>query len=465
MLARIARSAFILASGAIGGQLFVVAASPLLTRLYSPGEFGVLGIYAASLYLVSSIAALRYEVAIPLVKEEADARCLAAISTLFILCGALASGLGVLLLQPLLPQVLADSFLWALPAGVAALGLYNVALYQRLRSRDHALIARTRVLQAISGTTVHMGLGAAGLGAAGLLCGQILGMSTGLSRLKHMSLLRTFRGLTWESALRQLKQQKNFPRYDAPAAILSIANTHGPTIVIGMLFSPAAAGLFALVQRVLITPFALVSNALSASLFSHARGLDAKDTGAYAQRFLASTVVLSPLGAMGAVVASSSFSTVFGAQWEAGRAVAAWLTLFVAQKFIFDSTFSVLAMRQRHKAGMYMQAGVLSVRGAVLVAVGLFFGFDTVLVTFSIVSSLAYYCAAHVSFQAAKPRWLREFMLGAVDWILPYLVVHASLSGGRFEAISLIYALWVGSRIWFYGASLRRLRSTEVAEQ
>ena len=219
-----------------------------------------------------------------------------------------------------------------------------------------------------------------------------------------------------------------------------------------------------MVQRVLVTPFGMVSSALSASLFSHARGLVAKDSVAYAQRFLAFAVVLSPLVTVGALIASESFSFVFGAQWEAGRAVAAWVTLYLAQKFIFDSTFSVLAMQQRQKAGMHMQAGVFFVRIAVLVAVGVCFGFSAALVAFSIASSLTYYCAAQLCFQSGNPGRLRQFVLGAMDWIFPYLVVHAWLTSGAFGVVSLSYAVWAGVRLWSFGASLHKVRSVAIVE-
>lgn len=44
---RFARSVSILAGGTAAGQAIVVLASPLLTRLYSPEDFGLLAVYAA----------------------------------------------------------------------------------------------------------------------------------------------------------------------------------------------------------------------------------------------------------------------------------------------------------------------------------------------------------------------------------------------------------------------------------
>ncbi|MDM0110726.1 oligosaccharide flippase family protein [Variovorax sp. J22R133] len=461
MFAKIASTAFVLASGTIAGQIFVVAASPFLTRLYGPTEFGLLGTYTAILYVISSVSALRYETAIPLVKQESEAESLMAASICIVLLSALLSGLGVLTLRKTVSPDIARIFGWALPIGVVTLGLYNVAFYRRLRSNDHGLIAKTRVLQAIGGASVQIGLGIAGLGGAGLVIGQIVGVSAGLSRLKDLPILRTIRKCDWREAIAQLKVYKNFPKYGAPASIISIANTHAPTIAIALLFTPTAAGLYALVQRVLITPFGMVSSALSASLFSHARSFVDKDSDAYAERLLSLATVLSPVVTIGALIANASFHFIFGEKWASSGLVAAWVILFLAQKFIFDSAFSVLTISSRQKSGFYLQGGIFLARLAVLIGAATFAEFPIALFAFSVVTTLSYFCAAHVGFRRRGSTRPLQLATGAVDCIFPYLVVHAALSGiwSTFASVCVSYVLWAGCRVWSFARDLRKVSS------
>ena len=70
---RFARSASLLAGGAVAGQAIIVAASPILTRLYSPEDFGVLAVFASLLSILSIVASLRYQLAIPLPKTDEEA--------------------------------------------------------------------------------------------------------------------------------------------------------------------------------------------------------------------------------------------------------------------------------------------------------------------------------------------------------------------------------------------------------
>ncbi|MBC7345458.1 MAG: lipopolysaccharide biosynthesis protein, partial [Clostridia bacterium] len=44
-----ARNVAVLAGGTAVGQAIVVLASPILTRLYTPGDFGVLAVYSSLL--------------------------------------------------------------------------------------------------------------------------------------------------------------------------------------------------------------------------------------------------------------------------------------------------------------------------------------------------------------------------------------------------------------------------------
>jgi O-antigen/teichoic acid export membrane protein len=61
-----ARGVAIMTAGTALGQGLVVVLAPLLTRLYTPTDFGVLAVYGSVVSLVAVVASLRYELAIAL---------------------------------------------------------------------------------------------------------------------------------------------------------------------------------------------------------------------------------------------------------------------------------------------------------------------------------------------------------------------------------------------------------------
>src|SRR5271170_6511034 len=65
-----ARSVSILAGGTAVAQALAIAASPVLTRLYKPSDFGELQIFISLMGLALVAASGRYEVALLLPEDE-----------------------------------------------------------------------------------------------------------------------------------------------------------------------------------------------------------------------------------------------------------------------------------------------------------------------------------------------------------------------------------------------------------
>ena len=89
------RNVSIMLTGTASGQLVSILLSPILTRLYSPQQFGVLSVYIAVVSILAVIASLRYELTIPLASSDDDAinlvavcACALAITTVAVTVGA-----------------------------------------------------------------------------------------------------------------------------------------------------------------------------------------------------------------------------------------------------------------------------------------------------------------------------------------------------------------------------------------
>ncbi len=67
---RFARSVALVTTGTALGQGLVLVSAPLLTRLYTPTDFGVLAVYGSIVSLVAVAASLRYELAIALSRHD-----------------------------------------------------------------------------------------------------------------------------------------------------------------------------------------------------------------------------------------------------------------------------------------------------------------------------------------------------------------------------------------------------------
>ena len=64
-------------------QGLTLAASPVLTRIFSPEDFGVFALFAVLIGLLGGLSCMRYEHALPLARDEVEA------ANIFALCGAI----------------------------------------------------------------------------------------------------------------------------------------------------------------------------------------------------------------------------------------------------------------------------------------------------------------------------------------------------------------------------------------
>ncbi len=170
-----ARGFSVLVGGTAGAQLLTVLAAPLLTRLYSPEDFGLLAVYASLLALIGVVSSLRYELAIPLPEDDVEAANVAVLSLILVgistlLSGALVWQLGPAIADALSVPALADYF-WLLPAGVLLGGAYTVFNYWSVRTKRFSTIASTRIRQSLA--TLAIQLAVFKLGGLVLLLGRV----------------------------------------------------------------------------------------------------------------------------------------------------------------------------------------------------------------------------------------------------------------------------------------------------
>src|SRR5256885_405341 len=87
-----ARSVLTLASGTAAAQALLALSLPVLTRLYTPADYGALAVFSSTITVLLVLASLRFELAIPLPESDEDAASLLALSFLVLagIAGAVA---------------------------------------------------------------------------------------------------------------------------------------------------------------------------------------------------------------------------------------------------------------------------------------------------------------------------------------------------------------------------------------
>lgn len=350
------RNVSVLAGGAALAQGLSILAAPLLSRLYAPEDFGVLGVYASLLAIAGVVASLRYELAIPLPEDDAVAGDVLRLALVTCVLISAVAGLVVLVFGSWLVSVLnapgLAPYLWLLPLGVLVLGLYQALSYWAIRQKAFGRIARTRLNQGVGSIVVQLGLGLLRFGPLGLLLGHIAGQGTGVGTLATLVVRdepNTFRALRPQRMLAAAKRYIRFPKYSTAGALLNSSSLNLPIVLLTGGYGAAAAGSYFFAQRLLRTPLSTISNAVSQVYYSEAPRLARNDPSSLLRLFTNTArrlalLAVGPLLVVG-LLGPWIFSAVFGEQWTEAGVFARLLVPQLLFQFAFapiSQTFSIL---------------------------------------------------------------------------------------------------------------------------
>ncbi len=330
------RACLTLLLGGTLAQALPLLLGPLLTRLFSPQDFGQFHLLAAVAANVAVVACGRYEFALPLAQNLAQAQALRVLG-LRILCGV--AGLSVLGAAGWW-WVGGDVWVMYLPLAVAVAGLLSLATLWATREQRFAALAAARVLQ-YGGAALGQALaGWLGAGLPGLLLAPVLASALAVAVLRLPLALRwPIRLAEPAPTLRQVAQRwREFPLLNTPHAFLGNLQDTVSLALIALWLGPAAAGFWGLTLRYLKAPATLVGSAVSQALYPKLAAAGAMPTPQARQALRRVMVVLALLAlplVLGLwLLAPWAFATLFGAPWRPAGALAQALALYIGLHFV-----------------------------------------------------------------------------------------------------------------------------------
>lgn len=231
----------------------------ILTFFYSPLDYKSYGVFVGIITIIGGIVTLKYELAIPLEKDDQDASSLVYLtflttSIITFLISIIALPISFLFFKEYIIYVIIG-----VPT-IFATGLYNIFFHWALRENAFKDIAITRVSQASVGGIVHSTLGLLGLVKYGLPIGNFFNFSSGLLRLLKIFNFDSRRP-NWVLSKKNFFKHKKYLTYSTLESFFLTSSQHVPTIIIGILYGTKA-GLFMLCSRVIAAPVGLIGENL-----------------------------------------------------------------------------------------------------------------------------------------------------------------------------------------------------------
>lgn len=352
-------------TGTTIAQAIPVVVSPLLTRLYSPEDFGAFALYLAIASIAAVVVTGRYEMAIILPKKESDAYHLVVLS---VMLAAIASSfffVCIIFFKPSIEMIFGwkgDNFwMYWLPLSVFFMAVYQSLNYLCNREGRYKQMALSRIFQSSSMTSIHLVSGCLKVGSVGLIAGQIIGQISAACIMAYMMFVKVRRatpGVRKRKLFALIKKYSNFPKYLILAHGFNTASAQSPVIFLSAIFGSGSAGFYVLIQRVIGAPMVIVAGAVG-DVFRHEASQEYAKTGnckkIYKSSFLRLLIISIVPFSIFALFAPQLFVLVFGEAWRLSGEYAQILTPMFFLQFLTSPLSTMFMIAQKQKFDLIWQ--------------------------------------------------------------------------------------------------------------
>lgn len=354
----------------IGRGLGIISI-PVLTRLYSPEDFGLLAVFAAFVQMIIPLTTLRYLVAIPLPRNDRTA------FALLVLCVGLAFGFsaaaaivlaaaGPFLFDWVSMPELAP-YWWLLGIGTLGASLYEILTMWSTRKRAYGVIARTQILQSALGEGTKILLGLLMLKPLGLLVGTVASHSGGLTRLtlnfRH-DYLTMWRGLRWRHITLVTRRYRGFPIFRLPAQLLLVLSMQAPLLFTATVFGSSLAGQLSVAMMLTTGVFLIVGQSISRAYYAEAASKNIKQNHELKGLFLRTSAIIGfpavCISALFYMFGENAMQLFLGEKWGKSAEFFSYFSLIIAPYLVSSSFLRTLDVLEAHRLLIYLYSQRLS---------------------------------------------------------------------------------------------------------
>lgn len=364
-----ARNVLTLMTGTTVAQAIPVAVTPILTRIYTPEDFGLLTLFIAVTMIPASMVNGRYELAIMLPDNDDEAINIAAlgflIATVFSFILFVAAVIFNTQISGLLNSQKIGPWLYIAPFAVWMIGFFNVLNYLNTRKKLFGNLAKVKIYKSVAMTVVQLGVGLVKTGASGLIMGQIVShVAANYKLMKAVIHSFDFSIISTSEVCRLSKRYIDFPKYSTVASLANKLSFNLLYILVSTIYGLSILGFYSVSQRVLALPATLIGTAIGQVYFQQA-SLEKQRTGRSIVVFNATLkkLLILAIPSFGILYffVKDLFVIFFGENWAESGEYAEILVPFFAMQFVSSSLSQTTTVFEKMKASLVINSLILIV--------------------------------------------------------------------------------------------------------
>ena len=391
-----------LMTGTTLSQVLTFAVAPVLTRLYTPQDFGILALFISISAFLVLLASWRYEMAILLPKDHEDAAKVFSLSVFIVL---LMTGLSIIMVivfrhsvATFLKTPYMATLLWWIPIYIFLQGFVQIFNYWHSRMKNFSLLSASRIIGAAAGAGTQIGMGIWGQdGSTGLIAGQLANSFLTAGMLGSLVLIKDLKffenSISRKYILDQARLYYRFPLIENWTVVVYLASEKLPNIIINYFFNNIIVGLYSVGYKVLNLPLQFIQGSLSQVFFQR---YDEKRKSYGKKDFLVKIIKLLTFISIFPSVLLFFFAPFFfkiylGTQWRVAGEYIRILTPALFFRFISAPTSHVLWLEGKNILRLCIYITLLIISISSFMIGGLIGNINTALMIFSIFTSILYF--------------------------------------------------------------------------
>jgi len=349
-----------LMTGTTIAQAIPIAVTPILTRIYTPDDFGVFALFLAITAIAGAIANGQYEQAILLPKSDDDAINLVVLGVLITCVFSFLLFVIILLFNTNIANLLGnkelENWLFLVPLSTLLIGIYNSLNFFNIRKKEFKNVSISLVSRSVSLSLSQVIIGLIALGPIGLIVGQIVSFLSGnMILFKTLKEAKTNVVISKNNIKKQAKFYKKFPIFSLPSIFINSINLNIINFLISSIFSFTTLGFYSLTQRIVGIPARVIGSSFSQVYFQ-------KASQEYNEKGTTEIIFIKTLKKLVAIsipiflilffVAEPVFAFVFGEEWRVSGIYAKLLIPLAAIRFVSSALSNTLAVHQKQQFGL-----------------------------------------------------------------------------------------------------------------
>jgi len=407
------QNVFTLLSGATIAQIIALISIPILTRIYTPEDFGFFAIYLSIANILATLSTGRYELAIMLPDKKENA--IAIIKGIFRIAITFSFIILIIVLiakntQNRISDFIKPFYFYFLPLSIFIIALANVFTQWYTREKKFKVQAKIKIYKSSSNASVNILIGLFYyIKSAGLFFGHIFSQTIQFlifATKFYQQEKKSFTQIKQKTINKQLKENRNFPFYSAPMGFLNTISSDILIYVLNLFYSTTLVGFYANAHKVINYPLSLISQSFTSVFYQKINETNKKVKLyliSYFINFLIASLAMIPVFFWGEEI----FGFVLGNNWTIAGSIAKYLAPLTIAGFAMRSVSNIFSLTRKNDILLIWQIIYLAII-LLMILLSRSKDFKIMLLSVSFAGALLYITLAVIGYRILKIKYTKN---------------------------------------------------------